>query len=81
MSWMKWAGYMARRIRERLQKLSKTKKQEGCRKRGRPQLRWDDCVKRDRSMKGRGGRNVARKVKQQAVARERFFNRVVRPGV
>ena len=27
--------------------LSETKKQEGCRKRGSPQLRWEDCVKRD----------------------------------
>ena len=30
-----------------LPKRSQTKKHEGCRKRGRPQLRWEDCVKRD----------------------------------
>ena len=38
---------MGRMKDERLPKRSETKKQEGCRKRGRPQLRWDDCVKRD----------------------------------
>ena len=32
---------------ERLPKRSATKKQEGNRKRGRPQLGWEDCVKRD----------------------------------
>ena len=34
---------------ERLPKRSETKKQEGCRKRGRRQLRREDCVKRDLS--------------------------------
>ena len=32
---------------ERLLKRSETKKQEDCMKRGRPQLRWEDCLKRD----------------------------------
>ena len=36
---MKWAGHMVRMKDERLPKRSETKKQEGCRKRGRPQLR------------------------------------------
>ena len=44
---MKWAGHIVRMIDGRLPKKSEAKKQEGCRKRGRPQLRWDDCVKRD----------------------------------
>ena len=44
---MKWAGHFVRMKDERLPKRSATKKQEGCRKRGRPQLRWEDCVKRD----------------------------------
>ena len=39
---------------ERLPKISETKKHKGCRKRGRPQLRCEDCVKRSR--KSRGGR-------------------------
>ena len=30
-----------------LPKRAEEKKQEGSRKRGRPQLRWEDCVKRD----------------------------------
>ena len=32
---------------DKLPKISETKKQKGPRKRGRPQQRWDDCVKRD----------------------------------
>ena len=31
----------------KLPKRSETMKHDGCRKRGRPQLRWEDCVKRD----------------------------------
>ena len=41
---------MVRMKDERLPKRSDTKKQEGCRKRGRPQLRWEDCKKRDLRM-------------------------------
>ena len=32
---------------DKLPKRNETKKQEGSRKRGRTQLRWEDCVKRD----------------------------------
>ena len=46
-SQMKWAGHMVRVKDDKLPKRSETKKQEGFRKRGRPQLRWEDCVKRD----------------------------------
>ena len=44
---MKWAGHMVRMKEDKLPKRSEKMKQEGFRKRGRPQLRWDDCVKRD----------------------------------
>ena len=42
---MKRAGYMIRVKDERLWKRSETKRQEGFRRRGRPQLRWEDCQK------------------------------------
>ena len=45
--WMKWAGHMVRMKDDKLPKSAETKKQEGSRKRGRPQLRWENCVKRD----------------------------------
>ena len=44
---MKSAGHMVRMKAERIQKIPETKKQEVCRKRGRPQLRWKDCLERD----------------------------------
>ena len=44
---MKWGGHMVRMKGERLRKIYETKKQGGCRKRGRPHPRWEDCVKRD----------------------------------
>ena len=43
---MKLAGHTVGLKDERSLK-SGTNKQRGCRRRGRPQLRWDDCVKRD----------------------------------
>ena len=44
---MKWAGHMVRMKDEKLPKISETMKHDGCRKRRRPPLRWEDCVKRD----------------------------------
>ena len=44
---MKWAGHIIRMKAERLPKRSETNKKEGCRKRGRSQLRREDCLKRD----------------------------------
>ena len=62
---MKWAGHMIRMKDDKLPKRAETKKQEGSRKRGRPQLRWEDCVERDRCEKGRGRRKMERKGQQQ----------------
>ena len=43
----KCAGHVVRTKAERLPKISETAKQEGCRDRERrPQLRWEDCLKR-----------------------------------
>ena len=44
MRMMRWAGFMVGMKDERLPKRSETKNQGGCRKRGRPQLRWEDCL-------------------------------------
>ena len=52
---MKWAGHMVRMKDDKLQKRSEKKKQ-GFRKRGRPQLRWEDCVKiRERQRRKKSG--------------------------
>ena len=51
---MKWAGHMVRMKGDKLPKRAETKKQEGFRKRGRPQLKWEDCVKRDLRKAGEG---------------------------
>ena len=44
---LKWTGHMVRMKDDKLPKRSETKKQECFRKRGRPQLNWEGCVKRD----------------------------------
>ena len=44
---MKWAGHMVKMKVDTLPKRAETKNQEGSRKRGRPQLRWEECMKID----------------------------------
>ena len=61
---MKWAGHMVRMKDDKLPKRAETKKQEGSRKSGRQQLRWEDCVKRN-----------LRKAKEEEKWRENANNR------
>ena len=42
-----WAGHVERMADERLPKRAAELREQGRRRRGRPILRWDDCVKRD----------------------------------
>ena len=44
---LKWAGHMERMEGERFTKKADALRVEGRRRRGRPRLRWEDCVKRD----------------------------------
>ena len=69
-SWMKWAERMVRMKDERLPKRSETRKQEGCRKRGRPQVRYMGGLFEERYEKGRGRRKVGRKSQQQGNKRK-----------
>ena len=48
-STLKWAGHIARMGGDKLAKRSDAESQrvEGRRRRGRPRMRWEDCVKRD----------------------------------
>ena len=45
-SQLKWAGHVGRMEGERLTKEADELRVEGKRRRGRPRLRWEDCVKR-----------------------------------
>ena len=42
-----WAGHVERMADDRLQKRAAELREQGRRRRGRPRLIWEDCVKRD----------------------------------
>ena len=44
---MKWSGHVQRMGEDRLSKRAWKAEEGGRRRRGRPKLRWKDCVKRD----------------------------------
>ena len=44
---MRWAGHLVRMGEERIAKRADRLSEQGRRKRGRPRLRWEDCVRRD----------------------------------
>ena len=49
---LQWAGHVERMADERLPKRAAELREQGKRRRGRPRLRWEDCVKRDVKKKG-----------------------------
>ena len=50
---MRWAGHWVRMYASKLTKRAEVEKHQGRRKGGKPQLRWEDCVKRDMRRSGR----------------------------
>ena len=44
---MRWAGHLVRMDVSKLAKRAEVETHQGCRERERPQLRWEDCVRRD----------------------------------
>ena len=52
---MRWAGHVQRMGEDRLSKRAWKAEEGGRRRRGRPKLRWKDCVKRDLENEGTNG--------------------------
>ena len=50
---MRWTGHLVRMDVGKLEKESRGGKHQGRRKRGRPQLRWEDCVRMDTRRSGK----------------------------
>ena len=44
---LQWAGHIERMADDRLPKRAAELREQGRRRRGRPRLRWEDCVNRD----------------------------------
>ena len=66
---LQWAGHVETMADDRLQKRAAELREQGRRRRGRPMLRWEDCVRRDVKKAGekeeckkktryRGGRKI-----------------------
>ena len=58
MSRLQWAGHVVRMADDRLLKRVAELRDDGRRRRGRPILRWEDCVKRDVKKAGDERRNT-----------------------
>ena len=52
---LQWAGHVERMADDRLPKRAAELREQGRRRRGRPILRWEDCVKRDVKKAGEEG--------------------------
>ena len=52
---VQWAGHVERMADDRLPKRAAEFREQGRRRRGRPRLRWEGCVKRDVKKTGEEG--------------------------
>ena len=52
---LQWAGHIERMAHDRLPKRAADLREQGRRRRRRPRLRWEDCVKRDVKKTGEEG--------------------------
>ena len=52
---LQWAGHVERMADDRLPKRAAELREQGRRRRGRPRLRWEDCVKRGVKKTGEDG--------------------------
>ena len=52
---LQWTGHVERMADDRLPKRAAELRDQGSRRRGRPRLRWEDCVKRDMKKAGEEG--------------------------
>ena len=59
-SGLNWAGHVGRMGDEKLATRADAQKVEGKRRRGRPRMRWEDCVKRDLERVGGEWRTTAK---------------------
>ena len=63
---LQWAGHVERMADDRLPKRAAELCEQGRRRRGRPSLRWEDCVKRDVTCEeGRRGGRLEEEDKRQ----------------
>ena len=63
---LQWAGHVEGMADDRLPKRPAELREQGRRRRGRPRLRWEDCVKRDVRKTGEEG-DWKKKTRQRRV--------------
>ena len=76
---LQWAGHVERMADDRLPKKAAELHEQGRRRRGRPRLRWEDCVKRD-VRKGGQERRKTRRIRQETEVERRVEETIRRGG-
>ena len=62
---LQWAGHVERMADDRLPKRAAELREQGRRRRGRPRLRWEDCVLKERCDESRRGGRLEEEDKRQ----------------
>ena len=62
---LQWAGHVERMADDRLPKRATELREQGRRRRGRPRLRWENCVLKEGCEEGRRGGRLEEEDKRQ----------------